>query len=260
MMFETFLACTDSLTDLLDEQSKFPGGVDIKDVVARFTTDVVGSVAFGVECNSLKNPDSIFRKKGLRIFELTKMEKIKRALTSLLPKIIVSTFGIKHLSQELEDFFLKLVKDTTEYRETMNVHRKDFIQLLLEIKNKGYLSDGTENNAASKESDTQNPLTINEIAAQCFVFFLAGFETSATTMTFALLELAINYDIQDKLREEINEITEKFNGKITYEAVAEMSYLNQIVYGKKYLKIFILINKISEDLFTLFNSNLIQSE
>lgn len=173
---------------------------------------------------------------------MTTIEKIKNALIFVLPKIIVSTLRIKQLSQELEDFFIKIVKDTTEYRESMNVHRNDFIQLLLEIKNKGYPTEGSVNNATADRDVIENPLTINEMAAQCFVFFLAGFETSATTMAFALLELALNNEIQEKLREEINEVTEKQNGKITYEAVAEMSYLDQVVYGKKIFK-FIYINQ-----------------
>lgn len=42
-----------------------------------------------------------------------------------------------------------------------------------------------------------------DLAAQCFIFFLAGFDTVATTMTFMAHELAINPDIQQKLYEEI---------------------------------------------------------
>lgn len=70
-----------------------------------------------------------------------------------------------------------------------------------------------------------------EAAAQAFVFFVAGFETSSTTGTYCLYELAQHQDMQDKLREEINQV-EKEHGGLTYEAINEMAYLHQVVQGE----------------------------
>lgn len=39
--------------------------IDIKDILARYTTDVIASCAFGVEANSLKDPNSEFRESGI---------------------------------------------------------------------------------------------------------------------------------------------------------------------------------------------------
>ncbi|KAG5863356.1 hypothetical protein JTB14_030298 [Gonioctena quinquepunctata] len=70
---------------------------------------------------------------------------------------------------------------------------------------------------------------MNEIVAQCFVFFVAGFETSSTTMTFALYELATHSDIQEKVREEIKTVLEKHNDQITYDTLNELNYLGQVI-------------------------------
>ena len=77
---------------------------------------------------------------------------------------------------------------------------------------------------------TTTRLTVLEGAAQAFVFFIAGFETSSTTATFCLYELAQQQDLQDKVRKEIDEILEK-HGELTYNAVNEMTYLHKVVNG-----------------------------
>jgi cytochrome P450 family 6 len=84
---------------------------------------------------------------------------------------------------------------------------------------------------------------MESMAAQAFVFFLGGFETSSTTMTFCLYELSLHQDIQDRLREEIDVVLQKHDGKLTYEGIQEMKYLDKVVSGKarsfKYIYIFL---------------------
>jgi cytochrome P450 family 6 len=51
-------------------------------------------------------------------------------------------------------------------------------------------------------------------------------------MTFCLYELSVNPDIQERLRTEIDTVLEKHDGKLTYEAVQEMTYLDKVVSGR----------------------------
>lgn len=82
------------------------------------------------------------------------------------------------------------------------------------------------------EKDDSTKLTIEEALAQVFVFYVAGFETSSTAMQWALYELALNPQLQEKAREEINRVLAKHDGKLTYEVIYEMDYVGRIIDGK----------------------------
>jgi cytochrome P450 len=57
---------------------------------------------------------------------------------------------------------------------------------------------------------------------------LAGFETTSTALTFLTYCFAINPEIQDKLRAEIEEIMQD-NEKPDYDLIAQMQYLDACV-------------------------------
>jgi len=69
--------------------------------------------------------------------------------------------------------------------------------------------------------------------AQALNFLLAGFETSASTLTFALYELALHPEIQQSLRAEILHVMGKHDGKLTYDGIQNMSYLDRVVSGEE---------------------------
>jgi hypothetical protein len=64
----------------------------------------------------------------------------------------------------------------------------------------------------------------DEFVAHMFVFLIAGFETAATTLSFALQELSLHPEIQNRLRAEIMQVLNKHNGQLTYHGIEEMAY------------------------------------
>lgn len=50
-------------------------------------------------------------------------------------------------------------------------------------------------------------------------------------MQMALYELSYRPEIQTQLRKEINEVLARHEGEMTYDALGEMKYLDQIVNG-----------------------------
>lgn len=63
-------------------------------------------------------------------------------------------------------------------------------------------------------------------------FFVAGFETSSSTLTFCLYELAKAPELQERVYREIVEVLAEHDGKITYESIGEMKYLEACMDGK----------------------------
>ncbi|KAI4459281.1 cytochrome p450 [Holotrichia oblita] len=214
-MFQTLVDCGGPMIEHLSHLCEKEQNIDIKEIVACYTTDIIGSCAFGLECNSFKDPNAEFRSYGRKIFSVSFRDKLVEFLTLWAPYIITN-FKIKTISDDVESFFINAVKSILDYRTANKIKRNDFIQIFLEMQEKAR-AEGTE------------AFTINEIAAQAFIFFLAGFETSSTTMTFCLHELSFNQEIQDKLREEVREIYQKNNGKLTYEGLMEMKYMDEVV-------------------------------
>lgn len=232
MMFETFVRCADGLEQVLNEFAKNKEPLDVKEVAARYTTDIIGSAAFGIDCNSLKDPNAEFRRVGQKIFAYDPVVDFKRKFAAIMPASVVRAFRIKITNKEVEKFLSQVIRETIEYREKNNVSRKDFIHLLLQLKNKGRVTDDDSFTPDDKKAGSGTFLTLNEILAHSFVFFAAGFETSSTTMTFAMYELALNQDIQDKVRKEVNTVLQRHDNKFTYDAINEMVYLEKVFNGE----------------------------
>nr|UYA98611.1 cytochrome P450 CYP6MS5 [Sitophilus zeamais] len=214
LMFDTLVGKTTGLEKLVRSHIKNNKALDIKEVIARFTTDIIASCAFGIESNCLDEAENEFRKYGKKVFEPTTWRVF---VMNGLPKFLLDlcfNLGFHAFPKEINEFFTKTVQDTIRYREESKVIRKDFMHLLLQMKN---------------QKDKADSITEDEIIAQCFVFFAAGYETSSTTTTFALLELCQDQEIQDKLRAEIKDVLERHDGKITYDAIMEMTYLEMVL-------------------------------
>jgi cytochrome P450 family 6 len=69
--------------------------------------------------------------------------------------------------------------------------------------------------------------------AQALAFILGGYETAASTLSFALYELALHPEIQQSLRAEILQVLSEHDGKLPYNSMQDMSYLDRVVSGEE---------------------------
>lgn len=131
MMFQTLLVCGEQLDETIGLASKNSCPLDIKDILARFTTDVIGSVAFGLDCNSLKDPDAEFRKYGKMIFSSNALQSLRRMISLASPSLL-KLFKVKVMKPQVTNFFMNAVRQTVDYRENNKVIRNDFMDLLID--------------------------------------------------------------------------------------------------------------------------------
>lgn len=99
--------------------------------------------------------------------------------------------------------------------------------------------------------------TDEDVAAQSITFFVDGFETSATALSFAMYELAVNTDCQERLRTEVDKVLLKYNGEMSYQMLHELTYTDKVLAGKKCLSLERLSIEIAENYVNDVNHDLL---
>ncbi|XP_024216018.2 cytochrome P450 6a9 [Halyomorpha halys] len=229
-MYEEIEKCANIFDECINELADGKD-IDMKELLARCTTDVIASCALGVEPQSLKDPNSEFRAIGKEFFDPNKKNQIIGFFRFSMPRVLLF-FKIKTVTEKIKKFFLTTTEEILHQRRSTGLVRKDFVHLLLELKEKGTVqidTKETDKNEMHDESTKENiELTDNLLAAQSFVFFLAGFETTSTALYFTLYMLAKHKDIQDRARKEVQEVKAKY-GQLTFDSLKELKFLNNCI-------------------------------
>jgi cytochrome P450 family 6 len=182
-MFPVMIDCAKVLENYIEKQVKSKNYViDVRDLAARFTTNIISSVAFGIEIDCINEPNHIFRVMGRKIFELNFKNGLRGLRTFCFPNSKIFK-KLKNFDEDVEKFFTDLVRDTIDYREKNDIKRNDFMQLMIQLKNEGYKSvdraDEKKDDDAfeyfkDKSLSGSQKITFEELCAQAFVFYIAG--------------------------------------------------------------------------------------
>lgn len=238
LMFKLMAECSEQMSAHFAQRSKRGEQIsgDVKDMFSRCANDVIASCAFGVQVNSFKNPSNEFFTTGKKLMVPRYLPFI---LISFLPTLM-KKLNVTIFDGWCSNYFRSLVLDTMETRDKQGIHRPDMINLLMQVRKGKYAQNNEERTdddgfATVDESQTgkrlvQREWTDDELIAQCFIFFLAGFESTSNTMAAMAYEISINPSIQDCLYQEIKEAKSKLNGQpIDYDSLQKMKYLDQVV-------------------------------
>lgn len=244
-MFELVSECAVDMATHFKELAA--GGKEVhcemKELFSRYANDVIATSAFGIRVNSFKDKDNDFYKAGIAFTNINSPLSIMRLLFLRLIPSVMKMLDIQLLTQSLQVFFRTMVLGNIKTREENGIIRPDMINILMQVKKGGTdkLTDDEEKHSnsdgfATVEESTIGKRTVkrnwndDEIVAQCFLFFAAGFDTSSTLLSFLGYELAVNLDIQQKLYEEIREMNKVLEGKIlNYDLLQKMQYMDMVI-------------------------------
>ncbi|XP_011266968.2 cytochrome P450 9e2 [Camponotus floridanus] len=210
MMFTLMSECAVDFASYLS--TPISADIDMKDVFTKYTNDIIATCAFGIKINSMKDPTNKFFAYGKEATSFFGTRPIKVFFLRMFPTL-GRILNVKLIDKHVSDFFKDIIKTTIATRDAENITRPDMIQLMMDIRGK----------------EGRRELDVDDMIAQAYVFFLGGFDTSSTTMCFAAHELAVNIDIQIKLQQEIDKVLEESNGKVTYETINGLEYLDLVI-------------------------------
>lgn len=154
LMFEIIDKIGDTMVRVVETASQISNDVEIHEFLSCFTTDSIAKVAFGLDSSSLEDANSEFRKYGKEVTSLSAFDFLKFFFTSSFPELS-RKMHLTANKRSVIKFFYNIFTENMKERERCNTVRKDFMQILLDLAR-------------------STSLTISELAAESFIFFLGG--------------------------------------------------------------------------------------
>lgn len=141
LMFDLLTECGQTSTKSLKEEIEKTGenSYEMRELLSKFTVDMIATCAFGLSVDSFKNPENDFQKIAQVSTNLTKsIIGLKFVAYQMIPKFM-SFFKIQLFPSYVKDFFTETIIDTMRIREEQGIVRHDMINLLIQAK-KGKLN------------------------------------------------------------------------------------------------------------------------
>ncbi|KAK4876459.1 hypothetical protein RN001_012881 [Aquatica leii] len=208
-MFSAINEATDSLIHHIEKvATKKP--LDSRNVGIKFGVGTVSSCLFGLRINALENQESEYLRMTLKFFEVSFSRGIQAISCFFLPQLI-DFFHMSFLDKSSVNFMEKTFLELFQTRQTSQLKYNDLVDILTEILN-------SPNSQLQKE----------DVIAMAISLLSAGYETTGTSLSFLWYELSRNQNIQQRLRNEIqNEL--KGDKDISYDVVTKIKYLDMVI-------------------------------
>lgn len=223
LMWHTLSACGDTTVDVISEHLDAGRAVfDITSLSQAFSMDVITkcALAWQVECQR-NNEDPVMRRLQKILLEVDEQLLATAVALPVLRKVyawIFSYLSYGKLFLLITDNLSKVISVRTAEITGKPRTTVDILQLMLDAKKE---ADGGTSGKAE--------ITGEHMVANCFLFLAAGFETTATTVSFVLYELARHPEEQDRVFEEVASVLAENSGKLDYDDVQKLRRLDMVI-------------------------------
>ncbi|CAH2233755.1 jg3617 [Pararge aegeria aegeria] len=189
--------------------------VDLKELFSMYTSDTVAYSVFGIRVSVLNDQNSPLWFITSHMVKWTFWRGLEFTLIFLMPAF-ASILRLKFFSEEATEYIKKLFWKVVEERnKAKNANYKDLVNHLLSLKENVKLP-----------VDASSQLADDIMLAQVAVFILGSIETSSSTLSYCLHELAYHPEEQEMLYDEIKKAVNQNDIEIMdYNNLMELKYL-----------------------------------
>lgn len=215
---------------MLDIETFVNKELEVRNMIAKYTIESITACAFGIEAHTMT--DDPKEKPFTRIALLSSKSPIILFYLKLIRAVwpcIYYALGLRTVSKQIT-FFRNMITTVTYQMEYKPFRRNDFVDLVLSWKlNNEIIGDSIKNFKTGELQKVTLRADNDLMVAQCFIFFIAGFETPSTTLSHTLYELAKHPKIQNRVLEKVDSYLIQNNNKLLYECNSSLSYLEAVI-------------------------------
>jgi len=219
--------CIDKLCDRLDSIAAGRGKLQLKEEMSIVTMSVIAKCAFGMTIDNLGEKENPMIAKAGALFSPKENETPLALIMYVLPKrmfkwLVAATYD-KSPNQRNWKYFEDLMETMMKQREDTAQKFNDFPEIATEA-----MSAYTKIENGEVVPKWTKDQVVDLVSSQSALFLVAGFDTTANTLTASCYILARHPEIQEKIYDLIMDKIDQY-GDVCHELIQDVPYVDQFM-------------------------------